>query len=85
MPEDAIQSRVFPFVSYGSSMCFLQTLQTLSDTVIQEEFTWHPMEACVPLLDRYRYACFTHPEHSLEGSRDPGPGMNPKVLSLAIG
>ncbi|KIM90668.1 hypothetical protein PILCRDRAFT_811124 [Piloderma croceum F 1598] len=38
-----------------------------------EEFTWHPMEACIPLLDKYRYACFTHPEHSLEGSRDPGP------------
>ena len=62
---------------------FLWTLRTISDTATQEEFTWHPVEACVPLLDKYRYACFVHPEHSLEGSRDPGPGMNSEVLSLA--
>ncbi|KDQ64886.1 hypothetical protein JAAARDRAFT_241032 [Jaapia argillacea MUCL 33604] len=33
-----------------------------------EDYTWHPLETCVPLLEKYRYACFSHPEHSLEGA-----------------
>ncbi|KAH7920811.1 hypothetical protein BV22DRAFT_1020525 [Leucogyrophana mollusca] len=37
-----------------------------------EEYTWHPLDTCIPLLDRYRYATFAHPERSLEGSDDPG-------------
>ncbi|KAF8265113.1 arginine-tRNA-protein transferase [Lactarius quietus] len=32
-----------------------------------EDFTWHPLPACQKALERFRYACFTHPEHSLEG------------------
>ena len=32
-----------------------------------EDYTWHPLEECKPLLDRHRYACFTHPEHSIDG------------------
>jgi len=44
-----------------------------------EEFTWHPLKTCVPMLNRYRYACFVHPEHSLEGSQDPGPEPVPLV------
>ncbi|KAI0000071.1 arginine-tRNA-protein transferase [Russula vinacea] len=32
-----------------------------------EDFNWHPLSACENALERFRYACFTHPEHSLEG------------------
>ena len=31
-----------------------------------EEYTWHPLEECKPLLDKFRYASFAHPEHSAE-------------------
>ncbi|KAJ3521251.1 hypothetical protein NM688_g9040 [Phlebia brevispora] len=31
-----------------------------------EDYTWHPLEECKPLLEQYRYACFSHPEHSIE-------------------
>ena len=31
-----------------------------------EEYTWHPLEECTPLLDKYRYASFAHPEHSTD-------------------
>ncbi|KAG6335524.1 hypothetical protein ID866_3554, partial [Astraeus odoratus] len=30
-----------------------------------EEYTWHPLEYCATLLDKYHYATFSHPEHSL--------------------
>lgn len=33
-----------------------------------ETYTWHPLKTCVPLLENYRYACFTSPDHSLEGA-----------------
>ncbi|KAI0282296.1 arginine-tRNA-protein transferase [Russula aff. rugulosa BPL654] len=32
-----------------------------------EDFSWHPLSACENALERFRYACFTHPEHSLTG------------------
>ncbi|CAL1701413.1 unnamed protein product [Somion occarium] len=32
-----------------------------------EDYTWHPLEKCRPLLDKYRFACFSHPEHSIAG------------------
>ncbi|KAI0729359.1 arginine-tRNA-protein transferase [Fomitopsis betulina] len=32
-----------------------------------EDYTWHPLEKCRPLLDKYRYVSFEHPEHNLEG------------------
>lgn len=35
-----------------------------------EDYTWHPLEFCIPLLDRYHYATFTQPEHSLESPAD---------------
>ncbi|KAH9940591.1 arginine-tRNA-protein transferase [Amylocystis lapponica] len=31
-----------------------------------EEYTWFPLETCRPLLDKYRYASFAHPEHCTE-------------------
>jgi hypothetical protein len=34
---------------------------------LQEDFSWHPLSACENSLERFRYACFTHPEHSLKG------------------
>jgi len=41
-----------------------------------EDFSWHPLSVCRDALDRFRYACFTHPEHSLEGP-PPSIGMEP--------
>jgi len=41
-----------------------------------EDFTWHPLPACQRELERFRYACFTHPEHSLEGP-PPSLGIEP--------
>ncbi|RPD67049.1 hypothetical protein L226DRAFT_529443 [Lentinus tigrinus ALCF2SS1-7] len=39
-----------------------------------EEFTWFPLEKCRPLLDKYHYASFAHPEHSLtEPASEPTP------------
>jgi len=35
-----------------------------------EEYTWHPLEQCQPLLDKYRYVSFSHPQHNLQGSPD---------------
>ncbi|KAH0840053.1 hypothetical protein J3R83DRAFT_1020 [Lanmaoa asiatica] len=37
-----------------------------------EDFTWHPLDDCVELLDKYRYAAFSQPSHSLAGPDDPG-------------
>ncbi|KAF8138603.1 arginine-tRNA-protein transferase [Boletus edulis] len=37
-----------------------------------EDFTWHPLNNCVDLLNKYRYAVFSQPDHSLAGSGDPG-------------
>lgn len=41
--------------------------QSSLTTLLQEDFNWHPLSACENALERFRYACFTHPEHSLEG------------------
>ncbi|KAF9782811.1 arginine-tRNA-protein transferase [Thelephora terrestris] len=35
-----------------------------------EEYTWHPLPECKKGLDKARYACFAHPEHS---SQTPAP------------
>ena len=37
---------------------------------MQEEYTWHPLQECKKELDKARYACFVHPEHS---SQTPAP------------
>ncbi|KIJ70210.1 hypothetical protein HYDPIDRAFT_104888 [Hydnomerulius pinastri MD-312] len=37
-----------------------------------EDYTWYPLKMCTDMLDKYRYAAFAHPEHSLEGPGDPG-------------
>lgn len=38
-----------------------------------EDYTWAPLDKCRPLLDKYHYACFTHPERSLEApATSPG-------------
>ncbi|KAJ7904373.1 arginine-tRNA-protein transferase, partial [Mycena olivaceomarginata] len=29
-----------------------------------ETYEWFPLESCIPLLDKYRYACFSRPDHS---------------------
>ncbi|KAI9513199.1 arginine-tRNA-protein transferase [Russula earlei] len=41
-----------------------------------EDFSWHPLSSCEKALERFRYACFTHPEHSLEGE-PPLIGIEP--------
>jgi len=45
-----------------------------------EEYSWHPLNSCAPLLDRYKYACFTHPEHSLVKAQDPGSDSTPNLV-----
>jgi arginyl-tRNA---protein transferase len=32
-----------------------------------EDYSWHRIEDCVPLLEKNRYACFSHAEHSIQG------------------
>ncbi|KAI0321838.1 arginine-tRNA-protein transferase [Amylostereum chailletii] len=39
-----------------------------------EGCAWHPLENCNALLDKHRYACFTHPEHSVVNMPDPNEG-----------
>jgi len=51
-----------------------------------EDFSWHPLSACENALERFRYACFTHPEHSLEGQPlsleiEPPPQIPKTTLS----
>lgn len=29
-----------------------------------DDYTWAPLDTCRSLLDKYHYACFTHPERS---------------------
>ncbi|KAF9247186.1 arginine-tRNA-protein transferase [Melanogaster broomeanus] len=44
-----------------------------------EDFSWFPLKTCAELLDKYRYAVFSNPDHSLEGSDDPGEGECPDL------
>jgi len=51
-----------------------------------EDFSWHPLSACESSLERFRYACFTHPEHSLQGQPpsleiEPPPQIPKTILS----
>jgi arginine-tRNA-protein transferase len=45
-----------------------------------EDFSWHPLSACENVLERFRYACFTHPEHSLEGP-PPSVGIGTCIVT----
>lgn len=36
-----------------------------------EVYEWFPMKECTPLLDKYRYACFSNPSHSLVPVKKP--------------
>ncbi|KAL5488046.1 ATE1 [Sanghuangporus weigelae] len=45
-----------------------------------EEYTWYPLKDCIPLLNENRYACFSHPEHSLKGNAIPEESI-PEDLS----
>ncbi|KAL1944264.1 hypothetical protein VTO73DRAFT_3449 [Trametes versicolor] len=48
-----------------------------------EDYTWASLDTCRPLLDKYHYACFTHPERSLDTpatSPDPTPEIPLEVL-----
>ncbi|KAG9317583.1 arginine-tRNA-protein transferase [Chiua virens] len=40
-----------------------------------EDFKWYPLKNCVKLLDKYRYAVFSQPDHSLAGTDDPGEAV----------
>jgi arginine-tRNA-protein transferase len=33
-----------------------------------EEYTWHSLEECKPVLDQVRYASFAHPELNVKGA-----------------
>ncbi|KAH8106110.1 arginine-tRNA-protein transferase [Cristinia sonorae] len=43
-----------------------------------EDYTWHPLEKCIPLLEKNRFATFSHPEHSIAGDF-LGPSHDPEV------
>lgn len=30
----------------------------------QETYEWYPLQSCIPLLEKHRYACFSNPSHS---------------------
>lgn len=36
-----------------------------------ETYEWFPLENCIPLLEKYRYACFSQPDHS--SAEPPNP------------
>jgi len=36
-----------------------------------EEYTWHPLQECKKELDKTRFACFAHPEHSSQAPAPP--------------
>ncbi len=44
-----------------------------------EDYSWAPLETCRPLLDNYHYACFSHPERSLD-TPATSPGTCPHAL-----
>ena len=46
-----------------------------------EDYSWHHIEECIPLLEKNRYACFTHPEHSIQGDY-VGPRTFPHVFDV---
>ncbi|EIN10566.1 hypothetical protein PUNSTDRAFT_112398 [Punctularia strigosozonata HHB-11173 SS5] len=50
-----------------------------------ETYSWHTLESCRPLLEKNRYACFAHPEHSIAGpgptKEDPVPEVPKSVLN----
>ncbi|KAI0650632.1 arginine-tRNA-protein transferase [Trametes meyenii] len=48
-----------------------------------EEYTWFPLNKCRPLLDKYHYACFSHPEQSLEAPAPQG-GIATRSLPCVI-
>ncbi|EIW61258.1 arginyltransferase [Trametes versicolor FP-101664 SS1] len=46
-----------------------------------EDYSWAPLDKCRPLLDKYHYACFTHPERSLEAPAT-SPGASPAIADV---
>ncbi|KAJ7742494.1 arginine-tRNA-protein transferase [Mycena maculata] len=32
-----------------------------------ETYEWFPLKTCIPLLEKFRYACFSNPDHCSEG------------------
>jgi hypothetical protein len=72
LSKDEIQRRIYTFVP-PRSRTFHHThflfFSFFADGA-QEEYTWHPMQECKKELDKARYACFAHPEHS---SQTPAP------------
>lgn len=53
-----------------------------------EEYTWHPLEVCTALLDKYHYATFARPEHSSRapaGFEDENPSeLNAEELAKVM-
>ncbi|KAJ7129806.1 arginine-tRNA-protein transferase [Mycena epipterygia] len=36
-----------------------------------ENYAWFPLKTCIPLLEKYRYACFSQPDNSTAEAADP--------------
>lgn len=44
-----------------------------------EQYSWHPLQPSISMLDKYRYVSFANPEHSLEGPDVPGMDPDPVI------
>jgi len=51
---------------------------------LKETYDWFPLSSCVPLLERHRYACFSHPDHSLVEFPDEGQGKWLTVVARVL-
>jgi hypothetical protein len=69
LPEDVIQRRILTFIPSRPRTSDPSHFSSLL-TKFKEECSWHPLQECKKELDRARYACFAHPEHS---SQVPAP------------
>ncbi|KAF8639714.1 hypothetical protein AX17_000976 [Amanita inopinata Kibby_2008] len=47
-------------------------------------YQWYPLKECIPLLERYRYACFSDPDRSIHGTAEPDDDSYPPVGEDAL-
>ncbi|KAI0939731.1 hypothetical protein AcW1_004663 [Taiwanofungus camphoratus] len=48
-----------------------------------EDYTWFPVEECRPLLDKFRYVSFAHPEHNIQEPATREAETNQPDFSIA--
>ncbi|KAK2466134.1 hypothetical protein APHAL10511_001776 [Amanita phalloides] len=47
-------------------------------------YQWYPLKDCIPLMEKYRYACFSDPSQSIEGDTAPDDDSYPSVSEEAM-